>query len=510
MGAEQLRPGLHVAPDRTAASRTSAARRAPTSTRPRPGTSSTPAISRLRTIGVIDTGVAYEHPDLAANMVPGKDFYDADNDPRDIHGHGTHVASVAAGVADNAIGTAGVNPWAKVMPLRAADEYGSFSWAAIEQAVAYGLAHGVRVFNGSFGGPDDDPAFEELIAEQPAGAVRLLRRQRRRRPGRRQPRRRQRPRPPLPLRHRSAQRDLRRSEQLERRDVAASRTTAWTRSTCLRRARASTRPSRAPCRRPTSTTRPSVPYDAVDETAPIGLGGGPFAFQLLSRHLDGGAGRRRRRVAALVEVPDADSPRRSRARSSRTVDAARVRPDQGRLRRPPRRGRRGQRDRRMSGAVRRHRLADPARAADRTRAGDGGSTGGTGPTTAAGDRRHPDRAAAQRLEPLTFQIIRPRVARVGSANKVKFKLKCSDICSAAAWSDAALCGVDLQALQGQARPRQGRHPHDVGEDAARDAACDARAARRGARKVRLKFSVIVTDKAGPSSKPVAFSSTLAK
>lgn len=118
-------------------------------------------------IGIVDTGVAYQHPDLAANAVPGKDFVDDDDDPRDLSGHGTHVASTAAGVADNAIGTAGVDPWAKVMPLRAGDEDGDFSWAAIEQSVAFGLASGVRIFNGSFGGIDEDPALEALIADHP-------------------------------------------------------------------------------------------------------------------------------------------------------------------------------------------------------------------------------------------------------------------------------------------------------------------------------------------------------
>lgn len=120
------------------------------------------------TIGVIDTGVAYQHVDLAANIAPGgQDFYDGDGDPRDPNGHGTHVASIAAGVADDGIGTVGVDPWAKVLPLRAADKFGNFSWAAIEQATAAGLASGVRVFNGSFGGPDSDPAFTDIMRSNP-------------------------------------------------------------------------------------------------------------------------------------------------------------------------------------------------------------------------------------------------------------------------------------------------------------------------------------------------------
>lgn len=54
-------------------------------------------------IGIIDTGVDYNHPDLGGCFGPGckveggYDFGDNDNDPMDKVGHGTHVASIAAG-----------------------------------------------------------------------------------------------------------------------------------------------------------------------------------------------------------------------------------------------------------------------------------------------------------------------------------------------------------------------------------------------------------------------------
>src|SRR5215211_5928755 len=44
------------------------------------------------TVAVADTGVDTGHPDLAGRLVPGYDFVSDDFDPRDGHGHGTHVA----------------------------------------------------------------------------------------------------------------------------------------------------------------------------------------------------------------------------------------------------------------------------------------------------------------------------------------------------------------------------------------------------------------------------------
>ena len=80
-------------------------------------------------IAVIDTGVNYNHPDLADSMwvnpypdklsgTYGYDFGNHDADPMDENGHGTHVSGIAAAGSDNGIGITGISD-AKIMALKA-------------------------------------------------------------------------------------------------------------------------------------------------------------------------------------------------------------------------------------------------------------------------------------------------------------------------------------------------------------------------------------------------------
>ena len=66
-------------------------------------------------VGVVDTGVDYNHPDLGGGwgnkVVAGYDFGDGDADPMDLNGHGTHVSGIIA--ADGLV--QGVAPRAKIV-----------------------------------------------------------------------------------------------------------------------------------------------------------------------------------------------------------------------------------------------------------------------------------------------------------------------------------------------------------------------------------------------------------
>jgi subtilisin family serine protease len=138
-------------------------------------------------VAVLDTGIYYEHPDLAANMWinPGEDYpplgvvgpedfnevdddgngYEDDirgwdfpfenNDPDDLYdckGHGTHVAGIIGAVGNNNEGVVGVCWDVKIMNLKIfpvypdTDAFISDAGAAIE----YGVDNGAKVLNNSW------------------------------------------------------------------------------------------------------------------------------------------------------------------------------------------------------------------------------------------------------------------------------------------------------------------------------------------------------------------------
>jgi len=104
-------------------------------------------------VAVIDTGVS-RVPDLAqAKFVPGYNFVADNDDARDDHGHGTHVAGTIAQATDNRLGVGGVAFKAKIMPLKVLSARGSGSMAGIAQAIRFAADNGAQVINMSLGGP---------------------------------------------------------------------------------------------------------------------------------------------------------------------------------------------------------------------------------------------------------------------------------------------------------------------------------------------------------------------
>lgn len=129
-------------------------------------------------VGHLDTGAAYDHPDLAGSLWDGGaawphhgwDAVDDDDDPYEGDpdwGHGTHTAGLVVG--DGAAGRAcGPAPGAELMVLRAVPGY----YADLVEAMQFGLDHGpVDLFTMSAGW---DAAADDLRAANRDNAAVLL------------------------------------------------------------------------------------------------------------------------------------------------------------------------------------------------------------------------------------------------------------------------------------------------------------------------------------------------
>ncbi len=121
-------------------------------------------------IAIVDTGVDYNHPDLASSRLRlGWDFANGDNNPMDDHGHGTHVAGIAGANTNNGQGVAGVCWGCDLLAVKVLDASGGgyASWVAdgIRYAADWGVAFGKRtVINLSLGSPYPSSVLADAVA----------------------------------------------------------------------------------------------------------------------------------------------------------------------------------------------------------------------------------------------------------------------------------------------------------------------------------------------------------
>jgi subtilisin family serine protease len=114
-------------------------------------------------VGVVDTGVDINHPDLQGNLVPGYNVVNPGSDPMDDVGHGTHVAGVISALVNNGLGVAGMTWYNPVMPVKVLDSNGSGSTYAVAQGVIWATDHGAKVINMSLGNYADAQFLHDAV-----------------------------------------------------------------------------------------------------------------------------------------------------------------------------------------------------------------------------------------------------------------------------------------------------------------------------------------------------------
>jgi thermitase len=121
-------------------------------------------------VAILDTGIDVQHPELRGTLLPGRDFVDiidgadrffgdyldADDDPTDFVGHGTHVAGI---IAARGVGMPeGIVPRCRVLPVRVLGalikggrRIGAGLIENINDGMKYAIDEGATVINMSLG-----------------------------------------------------------------------------------------------------------------------------------------------------------------------------------------------------------------------------------------------------------------------------------------------------------------------------------------------------------------------
>ena len=114
-------------------------------------------------VAVVDDGFDLNHPELQGKIYKPRNIPERSDDVNTGYNsrHGTHVAGIAIGLANNGVGLAGVAPGCQFMPVQVGDYYGRLSSTAIVDGILYAIHNGADVINVSLG-MKPDPRIAQL------------------------------------------------------------------------------------------------------------------------------------------------------------------------------------------------------------------------------------------------------------------------------------------------------------------------------------------------------------
>ncbi len=119
--------------------------------------------SKNTLLAIVDTGVDYNHPDLAGRVDKGRDFINNDDDAMDAQGHGTHCAGIAAASANDGVGIAGLAPNVSILAVKVLSASGGGSYESVASGIVYAADRGAHVISMSLGGGASSQALQDAV-----------------------------------------------------------------------------------------------------------------------------------------------------------------------------------------------------------------------------------------------------------------------------------------------------------------------------------------------------------
>ncbi|MDP2650525.1 MAG: S8 family peptidase [bacterium] len=122
-------------------------------------------------VGIVDTGISKDHPDLRANIKGGVNTIRPGKSWNDDNGHGSHVAGTV-GALNNTVGVVGVGPAVDLYAIKVLNAGGSGYLSDVIEGIEWGVTNNIKVLNMSLGTSSNIQSFHDAItAAYNAGVV---------------------------------------------------------------------------------------------------------------------------------------------------------------------------------------------------------------------------------------------------------------------------------------------------------------------------------------------------
>ncbi|MCM2268420.1 MAG: S8 family peptidase [Elusimicrobiales bacterium] len=124
-------------------------------------------------VAVIDTGIDYNHPDLAAVFKGGYNAVTPGATAMDDQGHGTHVSGTVAALKDLK-GVVGVAPKVDLYVVKVLDKNGSGQYSWIVDGIEWAIKNNIKVINMSLGGRTGTDALAQVMKKAKEAGVTVV------------------------------------------------------------------------------------------------------------------------------------------------------------------------------------------------------------------------------------------------------------------------------------------------------------------------------------------------